>query len=346
MKKFISLLICGLLVSWNAAAKMEYVATIPVDVEAENSVIAKDKAMIDAQRQAFLEVSGKLVSEDHKQKLEQLSDDAIVHFIKSVSVADEKAGGTKYIANLTIQINEQLLRDYLAENEMIQSETTEILVIPVLKAEGDSHPLLWEEDNGWLKFWHSKGLIKFGTMQIRTVYENLRTIEDFSAVNAVYMDEDLYREIVDMTKTERIYVVYAEILQNGDIKVTVKDERNKLEDNFTVYNEGGASNMFEKAVEKSVMFISNMERNAKNQESVTSVSSINVVYMYQNMKDWLQKSRMIEDLSQVEGIDTKSFGGGKVNFALRYTGSLDDLWNALQDLGLSHDAADNYFIIR
>jgi IS1 family transposase len=55
---------------------------------------------------------------------------------------------------------------------------------------------------------------------------------------------------------------------------------------------------------------------------------------------------MLNALPMVEGIDTKSFGGGKVNFGIRYTGKLDNLWQALQELGLSHEATDNYFIIR
>ena len=64
------------------------------------------------------------------------------------------------------------------------------------------------------------------------------------------------------------------------------------------------------------------------------------------MKDWLIKSKAIADLEQVEGIETKSFGGGKVNFSIRYTGDIEDLWSALQEIGFSHEASGNYFIIR
>lgn len=94
------------------------------------------------------------------------------------------------------------------------------------------------------------------------------------------------------------------------------------------------------------MFISNMERTVKNADQTVSVNSLNAVYGYQNMKDWLIKSKAISDLEQVEGIETKSFGGGKVNFSIRYTGDIEDLWTALQEIGFSHEASGNYFIIR
>lgn len=342
--KAIFVFLCCLMFSLPAAAKTEFFATVPVDVEAEDSVQAKDKAMLEAQRQAFLEVAGKLTSEENVQKLAELSDDALAYFVQSVSVDNEKAGGTKYKADLTVQLNEPLLRDYLSENEMIKSEITELVILPIYKPQ-QSYPLLWEESNDWRKQWLAKGLIKFGSMQVRTVSDSYRRIEGLNAEAALYMDSALFEKISQIGGTERVYVVYAGVEPNGDLNVTIKDEKNKEEENFTVYNDGG-DNLFDKAIEKSVMFISNMERNAKNAADTVTADSINAVYMYQNMKDWLDKSAVITGLPMVENIETSSFGGGKVSFVLHYSGTLDDLWQALQEQGISHESVDNYYVLR
>ncbi len=343
--KYFWLICAGLLIGLPAWAKIEYSATVPVDVDAENSVVAKENAMIEAQRKAFLEVAGQLTNEENVQKLNELTDDAIAYFVQSVGVADEKAGGTKYIANLTVQIKEDLLKDYLAENDMIQSESTELTVIPVFQDRPDGYPLLWEENNEWLRSWRSKGQIKFGTMSLRALNNNYRNIENLNAQSALYMDADIYTRIAEMSGSEDVYVVYAEKQQNDDLKVTIKAEKTKAEDSFTV-SAATDADLFEEAIKKSVMFISNMQRETKNADDVVAVNNINAVYAYQDMKDWLAKSKTISDLPQVEGIDTKSFGGGKVNFSVRYTGALDDLWSALQEIGFSHETAGNYFIIR
>lgn len=345
MKKIFAFLGCMLL-SIPAMAKMDYAVTVPIDMEAENSVVAKEKAMSEAQRKAFLEVAGKLTSQENVERLSELSDDKIVRFVKSVSVADEKAGGTKYIAELTVQIDEQLLKDYMAENDMIESDEEELLVIPVFKNSPRGYPLLWEGDNVWRQSWRSKGLVKFGVMQLRTIGEHFRNIDDLNAENALYMGNSLYEQISKMNGSDRIYVIFAEVMENGDLKVTLKNEKNKSEESFTVYN-GGESNVFDKAIEKSVMYISNMERAAKSSsESGISYGVINAVYVYQDMKDWLTKSKALEGLEPVEGIETKSFGNGKVNFTIHYSGSLDDLWLNMQENGFSHEAKENYFIIR
>lgn len=343
MKAFFLFLICGLF-SLPAAAKTEFFATIPVDMEAEDSVQAKDKAMLEATRQAFLEVAGKLTGEENVQKLSELSDEELAYFVQSVSVNNEKAGGTKYKADLTVQLNEALMRDYLVENEMIKSEVSELVVLPVYKPQ-QSYPLLWEENNEWRRQWLSKGLIKFGSMQLRTLSEEYRKIEGLNGESALYLDSSVMAQISQISGSERIYVIYASVEPNGDLNVTVKDEKNKAEENFTVYNDG-SDNLMDKAIEKSVMFISNMERNAKNAVDAVTTDTINAVYMYQNMKDWLDKNSVMSGLPMVEGIETNSLGGGKVSFLLRYTGTLDDLWQALQEQGISHEAVDNYYVLR
>ena len=344
MKLFL-LALSLLFLSLPVYAKINYDIVIPVDIDAEDSVIAKEKAMIQAQRQAFLEAAGKLTSQTNVDKLNELSDDEIMHFVQSVSVADEKAGGTKYIANLTVQINENLLKDYLAENEMIKTKTEDMIVVPVFKNQSYNYPLFWEEDNIWRKIWLSKGLIKFGNMQMRTLNDRFRYEIDANANDFLYMDDNLYDKISQATGSEKIYVIYGEILENNDLKVTIKNEKTRAEDRFAVYNDG-SSDILDKAIEKSVMFISNMERENKSTDNQIDRGSVNAVYMYQDMKDWLLKSKTLSEIDQIEGIDTNGFGGGKVNFVIHYSGNLDDLWDALQEQGFSHESAGNYFIIR
>lgn len=345
MKKFGFLFFICMMFAFGAEAKLQFSAPIDVDITAEDAVQAKEQAMRQAQREAFLEIAGKLTDAENVAKLNELTDDEIVHFVQSVGVDNEKIGGNKYVATLTVQLDESLMRDYMAENGMIEIETTELLVIPVFKPENSYVPLLWEGNNVWRQNWLSKGLIKFGSMQMHTIGEHFRQLDRLNADTALYMDTVVYDALSQMNGSDKIYVAYAETMLNGDLKITIKDEKNKAEDSFTILNDN-SDNIFDKAIEKSVMFISNMERRAGYQSNRATSNTLNAVYMYADMKDWLSKSAMLSALPMVEGVDTKSFGGGKVNFSLRYLGTLDELWTAMQEQGLSHEAADNYYIIR
>ncbi len=342
MKKILLLLLL-MFFSATVCAKSDNSAQINVDVEAENSVIAKEKALSEAGRKGFLEVASHYTDEKNVQKLEQLSDDEIAKFVQSVGVADEKAGGTKYKAVLTVEINENLLKDYMAENDMIDAETAELLVIPVYRSSYGAQIELWESSNEWRRQWLSKGFIKFGTLQVRTIDNRFEHLSELNGESALYMSSALYNKISQINDSDRIYVVYAEVLPNKDLKITVKNERAKTEENFSVlYDE----NIFDKAIEKSVMFISNMERNAKKQDGVENINVISAVYTYQNMKEWIETSKAMLDLKNIKSIDAKSIGNGKVSFDLHYEGTLDDLYNALPEIGLSYKNMGNYIIIR
>lgn len=346
MKKILCLLVT-LAVMWvfEAQAKTEFSADIEVDVTAKDAVEAKEKAMRQAPREAFMEVAGRLTEAENVEKLEKLTDDEILHFVRSVSVNDEKSGGNKYKATLTVQLNEPMMREYLAENDMIETEVKDLLVIPIFKAKNTYTPLLWEADNEWRRAWLGKGLIKFGTMLMHTIGEHFQQIDQLNAESALYMDSVVYNSISNINGSDRVYVVYAETMENDDLKITIKDEKNKAENNFSVLNDG-SENIFDKAIEKSVMFISNMERESQSNAGNAEEGILNVVYMYDDMRDWLTKSSMLAKMPMVDGIETKSFGGGKVNFSIRYSGPLEDFWQALQEMGFTHEAADNYYIIR
>lgn len=344
MKKLLFLLLF-MLICTPVFADSDYTAQIEVDVDAENSVAAKDKAMIEAQRKGFLEIASRLTEEKNVETLNQLSDDEIAKFVQSVSVANEKAGGTKYKALLSVEINDDLLKSYMAENDMIKINASDLLVIPVYRPNYGGKLELWERSNEWRQSWLNKGLIKFGVLQVFTIDSRFEHIEDLNAENALYMSPILFEKISQINGSDGIYVVYAETLPNKDLKITVKNERAKTEDSFTVLYENG-ENIFDKAIEKSVMFISNMERAAKKQNKITDTGVISVVYSYQDMRDWIEKNKALSALENVKFINTKSMGAGKVSFDLHYSGSLEDLWTALQEIGLSHENVGNYVIIR
>ena len=343
--RFFSFVILGFLLAFSVKAQADYTVTVAVDVEAEDSVKAKEAAMSEAQRKAFLEAAKNLTDDKNLEKLAELSDAEILRFINSVGVDNEKAGGTKYIADLTVEIKDDLLKNYLMENEMITVKKEELLIIPVFKINPRQKPLLWGKENLWRQHWLSKGLIRFGALQMYAIGEHFRNIKELDGESALFMDSKLLKEVVSINGSDKIYLAEAEVLNNGDLKVIIKNQKSGDEESFAIYNDK-QSDVFDKAIEKSVMFIANMERNSYSAEKAPAVNSVNCVYIYQNMKDWLEKSKTFAALENVDAIDTKSFGGGKVNFAIRYRGSLDDLWTAMQEEGFSHEAVGNYFIIR
>ena len=337
--------IVSLIITTQVQAKGNFKTDIPVNIEAENSVIAKNKGISNAQRQAFFKAAAQLTNIENVEKLKELSDNEILHFINSVSVKEEKAGGNKYIALLNIEINSDLLRDYLIENEMIKIEQNDILVIPVYRDTILNSNVLWEKDNIWRNAWLSKGLIKFGNINIRTIsnmYQDFNLVEASTSMN---MPEDTFQQLSNIAKSDNVYVILAEKDINNDLKITFKDIKNNNENSFSVYNNNNDSIM-DDAIEKTVQYISNTEKENHSNKQITPVGKIDVLYTYLDMKDWLEKNKAIQELPTVKSVETTALGGGKVAFTINFDGSIDHLWTSLLELGLSHEQVDNYYIIR
>nr|QIM10254.1 hypothetical protein PlAlph_0080 [uncultured Alphaproteobacteria bacterium] len=92
-----------------------YGSIVNVDVSDVNAAAAKEKAMAQANREALNHVAPQVASPEGIELLNSLSDDQILYFIKEAMVLSEKSSDVRYIASLKITIQDNVLRQYLAE---------------------------------------------------------------------------------------------------------------------------------------------------------------------------------------------------------------------------------------
>lgn len=72
------------------AGDMTYNAEITVDVTAENASVAREKAMTEANRQAYTAVAKRITTADGVRRLNELNDAQILNFIKKFRLFPKK----------------------------------------------------------------------------------------------------------------------------------------------------------------------------------------------------------------------------------------------------------------
>ena len=172
--------------------------------------------------------------------------------------------------------------------------------------------------------------------------------QDFNLIDAntsMNMNENTFQQLSNIAKSNNIYVLLAEKDINNDAKITLKDIKNDNEFSFSVHNNEDDS-LMDNTIEKTVLYISNKEKENYNNQQVSPIGKIDAVYTYLNMKDWLMKNKAIEEIPFVKSVDITAIGGGKVAFSINFDGNIENLWASLLELGLSHEQIDNYYIIR
>ena len=185
-------------------AAPSYEADVRVDVTAETVTKAKEQAMAKAARDALGEVVQSISTEKSVKELNELNDNQLQHFISGVMVLMEKSSDVRYIAELRVSIDEEVLKAYMTENGMpfVVGEEQEVLVIPLMLRDGELD--LWSDKNVLREAFFERGRIERGNLLVRVIDKNLGNIAAANAKRLYDMSDGEYNELADFNGIEQL----------------------------------------------------------------------------------------------------------------------------------------------
>ncbi len=147
----------GLLLASPAVAQDVFaVPGIEVDETAADDVTAQDKGIVGAMREALGEVLRRLVMPEDYGRLPSVDRDTLELMVGDYDVADEKFGGGRYLAVVSVRFIpeeiEFLLRESGIPFAMTQSQPR--VVLPVLETSNSRR--LWDDPNAWRTAWTNR----------------------------------------------------------------------------------------------------------------------------------------------------------------------------------------------
>ena len=334
MFKFLTCIICiSLFLSGNSFASNEkYMVEIKVDVSDENASIAREKALNSATRAAVNAIAKRISTSDGAKKIAAMTDAQIINFIKETSVISEKNSDVRYIADLKIIVNEELLKEYMKEREIpiISKNYETILVIPVFKEFTDDSPILWEAENLWKQAWDNttnSSAIKFLSISDNPIYQSM-----IDAKQAFDFDYIAIENIASKAKTNHVYVLIASYNGIEGLKVIGKSlSGNKFEINVNGAKSSGIE-LFNQAVLQTKSQIES-ELLSNTQENQIAQNEITVLYHFPTLKYWISAEQKIKNINTISNIHVQAMTPGKTQFKITYTGDLNSLKNQFKNLG-------------
>ncbi len=317
------------ILSGNVTAKPLFEADVNVDITAENVVEAKKQAMAKARRDALNDVLLSVSTAQSVEELAKLNDNQIQHFISGVMVLMEKSSNVRYIADLRVTINEDVLKAYMAENNlpMVVGEEQTVLVVPLLE-QNDGALDLWSDANFWRQAFIDRKDIRKGNLILHDIDKNLGNITAVEANRIYDMTEAEFADLSGFNNVEEVYVLKYSL---KDGKVYVKSFPTR-EVNEVVIGDATPQDMIEAVLPffKDVKKAAKLENLDDNAEFVNQ--KIEAVYSYTKLSEWLSLKRFLEANAQVKDVKVISMANGKVHFSFIYNG----VWEKLQaNLALS-----------
>lgn len=345
MGKIFAILILFFSMVTQVRADVSFVANVEVKTDADNSAEAKDQAMLKAQREAFLIVAERLTTKDNLDKLNELTDEQLMHFIREVSVVSEDSSSQSYQAEFNVAINGGLLKQYMQENGMLEAltEAVDILIVPTYAENMYAEKKIWGHDNAWRGAWLDKGQILSGIFNFK-VLSDIADNRKLLNVSTLYgVDLDTYQQLAAQNKTGNVYSVHAIQSGRNSLALIIKSYPQQVEKRIMVFAEDG--NVFDKAVAETVAYIT-QDMQGKNVIPSSEVSDIQVTYTYTRLKDMLATEKQLKEIPQIKSLQTGTAANGRVIFKMAYIGSYTRLTNALEQIGLSLFSDNGAYILK
>lgn len=334
---------------WSFCASMAWADTlydvdVLVDVVDKNAAQAREKAFVAANRQGLINLLKKITTGDGVRQVAELNDNQIQNFVKEVSIISEKVSDIRYVAELKVRFNGNILRKYLREKNIPFTEEGgfKLLVLPLWQ---QGEKTLWmEPENLWRDAWSnnsgSDGMVEF----LVTNNNNETNFEMVNAGKVLEFDSLLLEKLAHTYKADELYIVYASPVANGlQVKIFAPSGRGGIEQTIFVAGDGTSANM-ESAVANVKEIISgrikkyNLEEDNKQYEML-------VLYQYPDLKNWLQLKKDLRDAPYVKSVKEDAIGGGRVQFRIKYVGSLNRLEQVLFSRGLRLMPYDGFYVI-
>ena len=152
---FLTLFLTGKTHAASVDSKMFSASGIQIDATAENAAAAREQAMQDGQKKALMVVMERITPPYVIDQLPELVPDDILNFVQDMSVSREKTSPVRYMATLDVRFNPETVRELLRQNSLpyVRTSGKPLLILPVYRRSPSASPVLWEEENAWLRAW-------------------------------------------------------------------------------------------------------------------------------------------------------------------------------------------------
>ena len=322
-----------------------YETDVVVDVVDRDAAKAREKAMVAANRQALINLLKKITTADGVAQVSELNDNQILNFVKEVSIVSEKVSDVRYMAELKVSFNEDILRQYLTEKGIPFTENGgfRALVIPLFHDAISGKVLLWEPENIWRKAW-ADNLGVSGLVEYQVVEPTGANQEMLNSGNVLEFDGATLEWLARNYKADEVYILDAMYISEGvQVKIFAPSGHGGIEQTVNVSGIPSEAILAD-AVAKIKGVISdrikryNLEENTQRYEMM-------VLYEYNSVADWLRLLKELRKAPYVKSVKEDAIGAGKVQFRMEYVGNLSRLEQVLGSRGLSLQAYDGFYVI-
>ncbi len=332
------------------------ISDVRVDERATDDVSAKATGIAKAQRDALRTLMERMTLRVDHPRLPPVTDEIVSRTLRDFAIADEKFGGGRYLATLSVRFNPDGVRDVLRGSGIAFAEVESRLnlLLPVFQSAGST--LLWDEPNPWFDAWLRRDP-PTGLVPLVLPQRDLTDISEINADQAVAGETPRLQAIAAKYKAFGVIVALAQVHNDPGGAVPTLDVT------MTTYMPGEAARMMTRGFQAregldvdglfdwtANELVIELEEAWKrdNLEQAGEQQQIRVLVPVTRLGDWLDIKRKMSSVPAVKGLTVARLSVREAEVDLTYLGQPDHLRRALamKDLDMSFATDKNAWIVR
>lgn len=352
---FLLLVLAG--VADGARASDIYTVTdVRVDERAADEVSAKSTGIAKAQRDALRALLERMTLRVDHPRLPEVTDEVVSRTLRDFAIADEKFGGGRYLASLSIRFNPDKVRDVLRGSGVpfaeIQSRPN--LMLPVYQSAGST--LLWDEPNPWFDTWLQRELPD-GLAPLMLPQRDLSDISEITAEQAVAGEPGRLFHIAEKYKAYGVVVALAEerldpVSNAPSLEVTMTthlpgEAARVMTRGFQAREGTDLGGLFDLAATELVIELEEAWKR-DNLERAGSQQQIRVLVPVTQLAQWLDVKRKMASVPSVKEMSVARLSVREAEVDLTFLGEPEQLRRALaqKDLDMTYATDRSIWIVR
>jgi Uncharacterized protein conserved in bacteria (DUF2066) len=320
------------------------VSAIPVDATAADAVAAREEALLQGQIEGLRRLLRRLMPAADHHRLPVVGPGQIQGYVANFEIADERVSADRYLAQLTVRYEPDAVRELLQGAALPYAETVSrpMVVLPVYSAADG--PRLWPEGNPWWQAW-ADNLDTERLLRLVLPLGDLQDMATITADAALAGDPAALTALAARYGGEDVLVVIATPRGSGDAAAAAppalelemrRGDIEPVNPPETVVARPGET--LEDLMAEAVVGLQDSldERwKSPNLLRYDQLGTMVVDIPIARLSDWVEISRGLQGLSEVDQVDVTTFARSNVRAQIHYIGDQIRFEEALGRLGLA-----------
>ncbi len=323
------------------------VSGVKVDVRAASAAQAREQALRQGQVEAYKRLIATITTDSDRARLDEPSADVVETLVSDLSVADERASATRYIATLTVHFDPEKVNAFVTGRgaTVVKGSDETVILLGVYRDAPDAAPQLWDETNPWRPIL-VRTAVSRGLFPVAVPLGDLEDVTQAPAEKALSLDAAAMDALLQRYGADSVVVAEAVNQPDKGAQLNLSRYPRPLPSSLARLDSPVSDDQSAALGDLAAHAVLSVARAGKPQAGAPIIGSYDqlaILVPVKGLADWVRVDRTLRALPGVRGVVLRASRPDVVQAALQYSGDPEALRQAIDRVGFQVTPREGYW---